>query len=439
MKSKIIKAIVACLIVGVVATGGYYGYNKFFASKPSNVAAQYMTLTARKMNMQVTVQGTGSAYASVAKDIAPNNNGVLKDLSLKVGDTVKAGDALFVSDSDDLRQNVSKAQNSLDKQKLSLTNAKNDNEIASINLAINDAQTQLNYAYQQLNKMTVTSPIGGIVTAVNFSNGDNAQQSKAVLSIIDPSSMKIKVSVDELEIGKIKLGQKTEIKFDAIKDKVFEGTVDSIAQTGTSTNNVTSYEVIVAIKDPLNIKVGMNANVNILVENKDNALVIPAEALIEANGKKYVMVPNSNSNTSSSNTSGDSKTIPQTSQNQTSGSSSQGSGLQSVNGQSGNNKNSNKQRNRTAQGGTFAGGNMGAAYSGNGKLVEIKTGLENENYIEVLEGVTEGQKLLVTLPQSSGTTNMNNKNNFGGGFGGSFGGGMSGRTQGGNNGGKNNK
>ena len=437
MKSKIIKAIIACLIIGVVATGGYYGYNKFIAAKPSKATTQYMTVTTRKMNMQVTVQGTGSAYASVAKDVSPNNNGVLKNLSLKVGETVKAGDPLFVSDSDDLRQNVSKAQNSLDKQKLSLANAKNDNEIASINLAINDAQLQLNYAYQQLNKMTAQSPIGGIITAVNNGNGDNVQQSKAVISIIDPSSMKIKVSVDELEIGKIKLGQKTEIKFDAIKDKVYEGTVDSIAQVGTSTNNVTSYEVIVGIKEPSNIKVGMNANVNILVDSKENALVIPAEALIEANGKKYVMVPNTNSSTSSSNTSGNSKNASQASQNQT-GSSSQGSSWQGGNGQSGNGQSNNKQRNRTAQGGNFAGGNMGAGYSGNEKLVEIKTGLENENYIEVLEGITEGQKLLVTLPQSSSTTNMNNKNSFGSGFGG-FSGGMGGRTQGGNNGGKNNK
>jgi len=427
MKSKLVKALIACLIVGAVATGGYYGYKKFIVSKPSSTAVQYMTVAARKMNMQVSVQGTGSAYASVAKDIIPNNNGTLKDLSLKVGDTVKAGDTLFSCDSDDVRQNVSKAQNSLDKQKLSLANAKNDNEIASINLAISDAQSQLNYAYQQLNKMAITSPIGGIITAVNNSNGDNVQQSKAVLSIIDPSSMKIKVSVDELDIAKIKLGQKAEIKFDAIKDKVYEGAVDSIAQTGTSTNNVTTYDVVVSIKDPANIKVGMNANVNILVENKENALVIPAEALVEMNGKKFVMVPNSDS--SASNTANNSKNE-----------SNQGNAAQNGQNSSVNNGQSNggnSQRMRNGQGGNGA-GRMAGGFTGSGKLIEIKTGLENENYIEILEGVTEGQKLLVSLPQSTSTTNMNNKNSFGGGFGG-FGGDLGGRTRNGNNGNNNNK
>jgi len=421
MKSKLIKVLIACLIAGAVAAGGYYGYNKFIASKPIKAASQYITVTAAKMNMQVNVQGTGSAYASAAKDITPNNNGVLKNLNLKVGDTVKAGDTLFVSESDDLRQNANKAQNTLDKQKFSLSNAKNENEVSSINFSINDAETQLDFAYEQINKMTVKSPIGGIVTAVNYSNGDNLQQSKAVISVMDPSSMKIKVAIDELDIAKIKLGQKTEIRFDAIKGKVYEGTVDSIAPVGSSTNNVTTYDVVVAIKDPANIKVGMNGNVNILVESKENALVIPAEALIEMNDKKYVMLESGTASTT--------KSVNEEN--------SVGSGQKpSVN--NGQSTGASSQRKRNGQGGNGT-GRMTSGFTDNGKLVEIKTGLENENYIEVLEGVTEGQKLIVTLPQSNSTTNMNNKNNLGGGFGGGINGNLGGKASGNNKNGKNGK
>lgn len=431
MKSKLVKALIACLIIGVVATGGYYGYNKYTSAKSSSAAVQYMTLTARKMNMQVTVQGTGSAYAAVTKDVLPNNSGVIKNLNVKVGDTVKAGDTLFTVDSDDLRQNVSKAQNNLDKQKLSLSNAKNDNEIASINLAITDAQNQLNYANDQLNKMTVTAPIGGIVTAVNNSSGDNVQQGKAALTIVDPSSMKIKVAVDELDIAKIKLGQKTELKFDAIKDKVYEGAVESIAQTGTSSNNVTTYDVVVSITDSTNIKIGMNANVSISVESKENALTISSQALIERNGKKYVMVPSSDSSTSGTNTSKNNQSGTEAGQNQVGSNGNQGNGSQGGNNQSGSGR-----RNRTGQGGNF-----GGSFSGSTKLVEIKTGLENENNVEVLEGITEGQKILVAMPKISSGSSTNSRNGmnggFGGmsgGFGGGFSGGMGGRSQGGNGG-----
>ncbi|MBC2397837.1 hypothetical protein HGG79_08625 [Clostridium tetanomorphum] len=87
---------------------------------------------------------------------------------------------------------------------------------------------------------------------------------------------------------------------DAIKDKVFEGTVEYISQVGNSSNNVTTYDVTVGIKNPTNIKIGMNSNVNILVQSKVNALVIPAEALIKKNENKYVMVASSENNTGSS-------------------------------------------------------------------------------------------------------------------------------------------
>lgn len=396
MKSKLVKAIVACIVVVGIGFGGYYGYSKYFAKQPVAAQTQYLTVNASKRNLTVSVQGTGAAYAATTKEVMPNNNGILKSLSVKVGDTVAAGQKLFVSDSDELRNNVTNAQNNLSQQKLTLSSDQSaekvdETKIAKDNLAVNEAKTQLSNANQQVSKMTVTAPIGGVITAVNNSNDDSVQSGKAVLTIVDMSSIKVKVSVDELDINKIKIGQKADIKFDALKDKSYEGAVEAIAQTGTTSNNVTSYDVIVSVKDPSGIKLGMNANVTILVESKENALVIPAEALVENNGQKFVRVQSSDSTASSSNQSAAA------------------------------NSNNSKQ-----------------STSANGKLVAIKTGLENENYIEITEGLNEGDKILVKLSQSN-STNSNNKNNLSGGFGGDMGGprpegGNMGTPQGGNTG-----
>nr|WP_243240469.1 efflux RND transporter periplasmic adaptor subunit [Clostridium cibarium] len=316
--------------------------------------------------------------------ITPNNDGTIQNLNLKVGDSVRIGQAFFVSNSDTVRQNVDKAQANLDKQNSTLLDLKNSTRLQIDNLDISDAQNQLNSAKNAVNKMTVTSPISGVIAAVNKSNGDsvgvssgssqsnistsisgansnesssttqssagkssgttsgsnsagsissstNASSSSSnsststdvVLTIVDPSSMKVKVSVDELDIAKIKEGQKAEIKFDAIGDKVYEGTVESIPQTGTTTNGVTKYDVSVSINDSTGIKIGMSANVNILVDSKDNALAVPADAVIEKDRKKYVIDESNN-------------------------------------------------------------------------LIEVKTGIENENYIEILDGVKEDEKLLET-------------------------------------------
>ncbi len=404
MKSKLIKTIVACLIIVGVSLGGYYGYKKYKSSKAKVTANSYITVSAKKMNMQVNIQGTGAAFAAVSREVYPNNSGNIKDLNVKVGDSVKQGDKLFTVESAQVSQNLSKAESNLEKQKLQLSKAKTDEDISMQNLAISDAQKDVDYASEQIDKMAVKSPINGVIVAVNNSNGDNVQEGKSVLSIIDPNSMKIKVAVDELDIEKVKLGQKAEIKFGAIKDKVYEGAVESISQVGNTTNDVTTYDVTVSIKDPTGVKLGMNANVNILVDSKENALTIPTEALVERNGNKYVMVQSDAESTSNAaqegSTTKESKAV-NTENNQSKGN--------EING-----KNTQYSRN-----------NITTVGLNGGKLVQIKTGLENENYVEVVEGLTEGQKILVSLPKSSSNNNQNMRNGLGGGFGG-FGGNMGG-------------
>jgi|GEM_PF-854500 len=459
MKSKLIRTIIACVIVACVAVGGYYGYNKFIAAKPVKAASQYLTVSAKKMNMQVTIQGTGAAYAAVSKDIMPNNNGNLKDLNVKVGDTVAAGAKLFTADSDDLRKNVTSAQNNLNKQNLTLvsdkqalttaqaavstgtaantsdSNGRNtmqngdqssqnpqdavasaQNKVSMDKLSITDAQNQLSYANEQLNKAAVAAPIGGLITAVNNLNGDTLQSGKAVLSIVDLSSLKIKVQVDELDIDKVKVGQKAQINFDAIKDKTFDGTVETIAQTGISNNNVTTYEVVVDITDPTGIKIGMNANVTIQVDRKDNALTIPSEALIDRNGQKFVMVPSSSATTGTGNQASSSNNQNSQSNSGNNGQSANANSGQSTNGSNGKQISSGQNRRNGSGTGSY---NLSSA----GKLVSVQTGLENENYVEITEGLNEGDKVLVQLPQTSTTTNNSNRNALSSGFGGGFSGG----------------
>jgi HlyD family secretion protein len=95
--------------------------------------------------------------------------------------------------------------------------------------------------------MTVKAPIGGTVVTKNNITGDTVQAGKSILTIVDTNDIRIKVAVDELDISKVVKGQKAEVKFDALKDKVYEGTVENIGITGNTSNNVTTYDVIVSV------------------------------------------------------------------------------------------------------------------------------------------------------------------------------------------------
>lgn len=431
MSKKVIRISVIVFVIFAAAVGGYYGYKKFKSSKTTTSNNTYIVETANKGNIDVTVSATGTAFASVTKDIVANNSGEIKNLTVKEGNSVTKGSELFQVYSDQVLQQFNSAASNLKKQELQLSelesqgsnsNSTQNNQSMGNNssktqtntdnidlqkLTVQDAETSLSNAKQQYNEMTVTAPFNGAVTVVNNANGDDIQPGKAVLTIIDPKSIRVKAEVDELDISKVKIGQTVDVTFNAIEDKTFKGTVETIGDVGNTTNNVTTYDVVVGLSDITGIKLGMTANLSINVASKSNVLLVPTEAITETNGKKYVMVETE----TSASTAGTS---------QQSGST------------SGSSQNSSSNSGTSQQGGNWSGSNrMRRSFTNTpGRLTEIQTGLINENYAEVQEGVNVGDKLLVTLPQSSTTTTTNSRSGFGGmgGFGGMMSGGTKSRS-----------
>lgn len=392
MNKKLTKIIITCLVV-TVGVGGYFAYKSYVASKTKSTQNSFITAVASKNDITVNIQATGTISPAATKEILSNNGGEIKELSVKEGDMVKKGQKLFGVDSDDLRQQVDKAEYSLQQENLKLEKTKTEEEKEIQELAVEQAEKDLQNKKNNLYAMTVTSPIDGMISVRNNNNGDNVQSGKSILSIVDVSSFKINVQVDELDIAKVKQGQKAEIKIDAIKDKTFEGTVEEISPVGTTTNNITTYNVSIGIKEPLGVKIGMSANVNILVESKKGVLTIPVEALMDRDGKKYVMVPledktNTNNNADNQQNEEASKNKQENLQQNT----------QQNSGEGQNKRNAQRSTQRNCS------NTMGIQQ----KLVPVEIGLINENTVEVISGINEGQVVLISMPQTT-STNINMK------------------------------
>ena len=110
----------------------------------------------------------------------------------------------------------------------------------------------------------------------------------SMISITPTETVTIEVSVDELDISNIHVGQSCEITFDAISAKSFEGTVTSIDTTGTNDGGNTKYSVTVTLPREENMLSGMNTHITFSYNEKSDALVIPEAALYEEAGKTYV-------------------------------------------------------------------------------------------------------------------------------------------------------
>lgn len=442
-KASLKKLIIAVLVVAALSGSSYFAYTKFFA-KQTTSQNRYLTETASVGTLNVTVPGTGTVVSATSKDIFATGSGTLSNFNLKVGSIVKQGDSIGTIADTSLDNQIIQDQSKLDQAKAQLTqvttssnlkiqqdqitlnqdNAKlstltkqtdidaqnliiqkdqntvasdtnsGNSSISNQNIAIQLAQNTLNNDLATKAKENLTAPINGTVVTVASQNGDTLQNGKSIATVEDLSNLQLDIPVDELDIDKVKNGQKVDISFDDIKDKKYTGTVSSVSLLGKTTNNVTTYDILVNINNPDSIKLGMNANVTINVDSKANTLMVPSEAIQTRNGKKYVMVPSSSSGTSQGSWSGNSSN------------SQYGSGTSSRSSYSGN------RTNRT---------------SAAGRLVEVQTGLSNENDIEITSGLKEGDKVLVAIPtvSSSSQTRQQGTSAFGSGsFGGSsFGGG----------------
>lgn len=143
--------------------------------------------------------------------------------------------------------------------------------------AYRQAVTNLRYA-------TIRSPVDGIVVSRNVDVGQTVAasfQTPTLFTIAqDLTKMQINTSVDEADIGKVRVGQPAVFSVDAYPSTRFSGVVSQIRIAPVVTQNVVTYDVIITVDNgELKLKPGMTANVSIEVARKDNVLKIPSAAL----------------------------------------------------------------------------------------------------------------------------------------------------------------
>ena len=137
------------------------------------------------------------------------------------------------------------------------------------------------------------SPVTGTITSLSVASGDSVQTSEPVAHITNYSALQTTISVDELDVPKVKEGQAVKITASAFEDETFEGKVTNVATKGTSANGVSTFDVTVQIADPKSLKIGMSTEASISIESKEDALYVPVEAVYTNGDEKYVLVPTS--------------------------------------------------------------------------------------------------------------------------------------------------
>lgn len=310
---------------------------------------------------------------------------------------------------------------------------------------LENAENKLSNTQDNVDDYTITAPISGTVITKNAKVGDkiskNSSGTTTMAVIYDLSTMTLEMSVDELDVSSIKVGQSVEITADAVEGETFTGTVTNVSLQSSYSNGVTNYPVTVTLDDTGSLLPGMNVDAKIILDSSEDALVIPASALMRGNRVYVKKSPDSTENADtqrndSSDNAGDAdserKNPGDGTQNADSADRQPDAGAEA----SGSSKGSGTDNSSSKSTGS---GKSGSSNVPDGfEAVQVTTGIINDDYVEILSGLSEGDEVYIS--SDSGSSAQTNQMQMGGmgGPGGDMGGGVPGGPGGnGGNGGGN--
>ena len=379
------KKLIIFSIIGLVLVA--LGLIVFLGSKKEPILAVNVEKVASRTLTQV-VTATGKIQPEVHAQISPEVSGEIVLLPVKEGYRVKKGDLLlkikpdiYIAQRDQFKAGLLQVKSALVKSEADYKRAQGlmakgliaqsdyDQALSAYDGAkaqYAQAEASLNQAEENLRKTTITSPMDGTISQLNNQLGERVLgtqqfQGTNVMTVADLSKMEAQVDVSENDVILVHVGDTARISIDAFPDRKVNAVVYEIANTGTSKNlgtqeEVTNFTVKMRIVDPgVVLRPGMSMTADIETMTKQNVLSVPIQS-VTTRAPKMEMKPN-----------------PSDGQ----------SGMVMASGQSQKAKNENKPKEIVF-----------VVENGVAKAIPVKRGISSDQYVEIVEGVTEGAQVV---------------------------------------------
>lgn len=168
----------------------------------------------------------------------------------------------------------------------------NPNDLKSAQASVDQARAARDLARVRLDYAIIKAPFDGMVTRVDVDLGSTVPAGRVVLAIADVSEYRVKLNIDETEIAKIKVGQDVTISLEAYPGVTISAKVTDVASNATMVQGVVNYVVTVSLSpnQTVPLKLGMTADANILIANRENVLIVSNRAIRAAGNDRYVTI-----------------------------------------------------------------------------------------------------------------------------------------------------
>lgn len=307
-----IIVIAGLLFIGFLAYS--YARNRSFLRGPERNDLPTLRVSRETLTESTIATGTVKSKVGAEVKVGSQLSGVVAKLNVNVGDQVSKGDVLASLRDADWRARVDMlkaqltsalaerdfAESELERtERLSDLIPQNQVENARRNLKVKQAEVEqvrasLAEAQITLGYTVIRAPVSGTIASVSTYEGETVAASFAAptfVTIVDLDRLEVQAYVDENDIGRVSTGQRVSFRVDAFPGRELAGVVRAIYPKAQLVNNVVNYVVIIDILDRqgLLLRPEMTVQVSFILEQRDNVVTVPRNALLREGGRTFVI------------------------------------------------------------------------------------------------------------------------------------------------------
>lgn len=300
------RAIISIVVIAAVLAAMFYILNKnkakvaeetaVVAQKNSAVAVRIDTATNQAMNLAYQANGTFMPKQEVT--VGAETGGRVVRVLVDEGSRVSAGQTLAIVEGDKLNVNVSNAQAAYDNALSNLKRYENalstggvtQMQVDQMRLQFESAKNNLKSAKLTAGDVTIKTSVSGIVNSRKIEPGAYVSPGTPAFDIVNVSTLKLRVNVDEKNVATLRVGQTVEVLASVYNDKTFTGRITFIAPKSDGSLNF-PVEIEIANNANNDLRAGMYGTAVFGGEGTSNALVVPRTAFVGSisDNKIYVL------------------------------------------------------------------------------------------------------------------------------------------------------
>ena len=263
------------------------------------------------LHQAITVPG--KVVSKLKVDLSPSAGGQVKQVFVKEGDKVHKGQNIAQLENDEVSNEVKKAEGNLlttreetAMAEKTVTRMRRALDLGAVSRqAVEEAETslktvkakeaaakeQVRSTRQLLDKLMVTAPFDGTITARQVQVGQYARPNEPIVSIVDLGQREIETKVDAADSSAINTGQEVDVSSDAFPGRKWRELVTRVAPSANRETTANTVIVYISLgKEAPALKVGQQVDAEIRIVSADKAIKLPLSALIQRNGKMWVAI-----------------------------------------------------------------------------------------------------------------------------------------------------